>query len=357
MIYLMDMGTHFDMAYKKQRVSIEYGEYSLSLANIDYDGFQKIIRSYVDRFTPQFEQAVTLSYLKPSHEDTFKKYEQRGIYPNGVSMDVIKKINATLHKPLMQFLDNGYLNKTQLRIISMLILEELENHIRSTKFNWQDEITYIPSILIYEELKEHLESILLRDSTYYIEEIQKRLSDNIIQSKINIDKNGIPRTTYIIQDTISYMMIDLQKYLTGTKTVLRCQNPDCNRLFYPKSKKNKLYCRLIHKDTDLLCHQIMHNKPRDEFAECAKSARGKQGGFVKNAIDHQDNEKYMYDYESLRKAHYAWQEECSEKLEYFRSQNDIDGFKKWIKDTELNVKRLEELNIRTVKKTSSSIKK
>lgn len=357
MIYLMDMGTHFDMVYKKNRVSIEYGEYSLSLANIDYDGFQKIIQSYVDRLTPQFEQAVTLSYLDPKHKDIFKMYKQHGIYPDEVSMEVIKKINVTLHKPLMQFLDNGYLNKTQLRIISMLILEELENHMLSPKFNWQDETTYVPSVLIYKDLKEHLESILLRDSTYYIEEIQKRLSDIIIQSRINIDKNGIPRTTYIIQDTISYMMIDLQKYLTGTKTVLRCQNPDCNRLFYPKSKKNKLYCRLKHKDTNLLCHQIMHNKPKDEFAECAKSARGKQGGFVKNAIDHQDNEKYMYDYESLRKAHYAWQEECSKKLKYFRSQNDIDGFKKWIKDTELNVKRLEELNIRTVQKASPNIKK
>ena len=100
MIYLMDMGTHFEMIYRKQQVVIEYGEYSLALANIDYDGLQKIIQSYLDVFTTQFELATTLGYLEQKHNEKITRYEQYGIYPNAVKLDIIKSINSTLYKPL-----------------------------------------------------------------------------------------------------------------------------------------------------------------------------------------------------------------------------------------------------------------
>lgn len=346
MIYLMDMGTHFEMIYRKQRVVIEYGEYSLALANIDFDGVQNIIQSYLDVFTTQFELATTLGYLDPKHTDKIEKYKQYGIHPNAVKSEVIKNINTTLYKPLFSFLDNGYLNKKQLKVITMLILSELENSIKSDTFNWQNEVTYIPSILIYKELKNQLENILLRDSTYFSTEIQNSLSHKIISSVINIDKNGTARTTFLVADTLAYMMIDLQKYLTGTKTVLRCQNPDCNRLFYPRSGNNKWYCRLKHKDTDKLCNEIMHLKPTDEFAERAKYARGKQQGFIKNAKAHENNPKYQYDYNLLDTEYEKWQIDCSKKLEHFRSLNDIDGFNQWICDTRFTVAYLEKLGIR-----------
>lgn len=354
MIYLMDMSTHFDMLYKKQRVSIEYGEYSLSLANIDYDELQNIIQSYLDTFTLQFELATTLGYLNPKHTDKLKKYEQYGIYPNAVKTEVLDKINLTLQKPLLNFLDNGYLNTRQLKLVTMLVLSELRRSIQADTFNWQNEATYVPSILIYKELKDQLENVLLRDSNYFSSEIQKKLSQKTISSRINIDKSGTARTTFLIEDTLAFMMIDLQKYLTGNKTVLRCQNPDCKRLFYPKSSKNKLYCRLKHKDTGLCCNDIMHRKFKDVFAERAKYARGIQQGFIKNAQAHRDNPKYQYNYDLLDNEYEAWQEDCSKQIEYFRSQNDIGGFNQWIKATRFTVEKLEQLGIRTL--TSKSEK-
>ena len=122
MIYLMDMGTHFDMIYNKQRTSIEYGEFSLALANIDFDSLQNIIQSYLNLFEKQFELATTLGYLNPKHTDSIKKYEQYGIYPNAVKLKVLKTINSTLYKPLFELLDNSYLNKKQLKLITSLIL-------------------------------------------------------------------------------------------------------------------------------------------------------------------------------------------------------------------------------------------
>lgn len=349
MIYLMDMETHFEMIYEKQHITIDYGEFSLAFANIDFDALQDIIQSYLDLFKKQFELATTLGYLDSKHTSSIKKYEEYGIYPNAVNLDVIKIINDTLYKPLFEFLDNSYLNPKQLKPITSLILMELENNIKSDTFDWQNQNTYIPSILLYKELKEHLENILLRKSTYFSIEIQRSLFHKIISSIINIDKNGTARTVFLIEDTLAFLMIDLQKYLSGTRTVLTCQK--CGRLFYPKSKKNKTYCRLKHKDTSLTCNEIVHRESKDEFAQESKRARGIQQRFMDNAIAHKNNPKFQYDYDLLEVTYTLWKEQLTEQMNNFRSINDSKGFKKWINDTRFTVKHLEKLGIRKRKTT------
>lgn len=77
-----------------------------------------------------------------------------------------------LYKILYKLLDNSYLNKKQLDIITRLMLSELENSIKADTFNWQEENTYIPSVLIHKGLREQLGGILLKDNNYYSEEIQ-----------------------------------------------------------------------------------------------------------------------------------------------------------------------------------------
>lgn len=147
-------------------------------------------------------------------------------------------------------------------------------------------------------------------------------------------------------------MIDLQKYLTGAKSVIRCKNLDCNRLFYPKSKKNKLYCRLKHNGSKLTCEEIMHRKPTDEFAEKAKRERGAQQGFFNNACNHEDNPKFQYDYDLLYRMYQQWQEDCTKQMELFRKSDDIDGFTECITSTRFTAKRLEQLGIRNILKNS-----
>lgn len=350
MIYLMDIGTHFDILYKKQRVTIHYGEYALALANINYEKVQDTIKIYIDTFTKQFEIATTLGYIKHTHPDSVAKYKEHGIYPNAVKKEVIQTINRTLYNPLYKLLDNSYLNKKQLDMITRLMLSELENNIEADTFNWQEESTYIPSVIIHMGLREQLEGILLKDNNYFSEEIQQRLSQKLISSSINIDKSGTTRTVFHVKDTIAFLMIDLQKYLTSTKAVIRCENPDCNRLFYPKSNKNKHYCRLKHNGSKLTCEEIMHRKPTDEFAKRAKRARGAQQGFVKNALSHENNPKFQYDYGLLDKTYQQWQVDCTLQMELFRKSNDVDGFIDWIRNTRFTAERLGQLGIRTVMK-------
>lgn len=351
MIQLIDTGTHFDMIYNDTHTAIQFGEYALALANINYNEFQKIIESYLEQFTSLFEIATTLNHIKSTHPDTVKKYALHGIYPNSVKLDEIKSLNKQLYKYVLDFLDNGYLNKKQLHIITELILTELEHNIFSDSFNWQVPYTYVPSILHHIELREHLDDILLRNSRDFLTEIQDKLSQKIIMSSINIDKGGNTRMTYHINDTLSFLLVDLQKYLASKKTVIRCRK--CDRLFYPSSSKNKLYCRLKHNDSKLTCAEIKHREPKDEFAFESKKARGQQHGFIKNALAHKDNPKYHYDYDLLDTHYQKWQEDCTNKMIEFRNSNDIKGFQKWIEKERLTVENLEKLGIRKVIKDNS----
>lgn len=348
------METHFDMIYENKRTSINFGEYALALANIDYDELQNILVQYLDTFTSLFELSTTLGHIQSTHPDAVEKYSSHGIYPNRIQFELIQEIDSQLYKPLYKFLNNSYLNNHQLHIITLLILNELDHNISVSTFDWQIPHTYIPSILHHKELREHLESILLRKDDFFSTQIQDRLSEKIITTSIAIDSAGHTRIMYHIDDTLSFLLVDLQKYLTNPKTVIQCKN--CDRLFYPSSNKNKLYCRLKHQDTKLTCAQIHHQKPTDAFLIESKRARGKQQGFIKNAHAHRDNPKYLYDYDLLDSHYTQWQKDCSSKMEQYRNKNDLDGFKKWIEYHLFTVSRLEALGIRIVTKKNKKVK-
>lgn len=350
MFDLLDVGGGgFEIAHGRQHIPIKYGEYSLAIANIDYGKLQVFIEEYLATIIEAFAQAKNLSLLNPnSTRYDYKKYinefSQYGIMPDALSEKTITAIIKEMEKPLFNFLDNGYLNKRQLRIVTLLILSEFDNCIRGDSFNWKDENSYLPAIFAFKELRQHLDSILLRDSDYFSEDLKNALSQKLIFSSIEIDKDGIARTTYCIDDTLSFLLIDLQKYLSGDKTVLRCENPDCRRLYYPRSKNNH-YCDLPHKGTNKTCSEIMRNKVKDEFAGLAKLARGKQQKFVSNAKD-SNRDKFIINEELLDNLYYEWKDNCNEKMRFFRSINDIDGFKEWIEETRFTVGKLEELGVR-----------
>lgn len=347
MLYLSDMNTHFEMILDGQHIPIQFGEFSLSLANINYDKLQVFLEDYLRIMIESSYYAHTLSISESSNWSHFKKhkklFKKAGISPDEISGETIQKIIHMMETPLYDFLDSGYLTNAQLRIVTQLILSEFDSRLRCNTFDWKDEYSYLPDLFAYRELREHLESILLRSDSQFSQEVAEILAQKEISSSIQIDRDGIVRTTFHITDVLSFLLIDLVKYLNSNKTILRCENPDCRRLFYPKSNKNKHYCQLPHRDSKLTCAEIMHRKPRDEFTELARKARGAQKGFVNNAIN---GSKYEIDIDSLNRIYYQWQDDCNLQVEHFRSIDDVEGFKKWIRDTRLTAKRLEELGIR-----------
>lgn len=350
MLYLSDMNTHFEMILDGQHIPIQFGEYSLSVANIDYDKLRVFLEDYLRIMIESFNYAHTLSVSEINNWSHFKKhkelFEKVGIYPDKISGETIQIIIHMMEAPLYNLLNSGYLNNAQLRVVTQLILSELDSRLRCDTFNWKDEYSYLPDLFAYKDLREHLESILLRSDSQFSQEIAEILAQKEISSSIQIDRDGIARTTFHITDTLSFLLMDLVKYLNSNRTVLRCENPDCRRLFYPKSSKNKHYCQLPHKGSKLTCAEIMHRKPRDEFTELARKARGAQKGFVNNAVN---GSKYEIDMDSLNRIYYQWQDDCNLQVEHFRSIDDVEGFKKWIRDTRLTAKRLEELGIRICK--------
>jgi hypothetical protein len=125
MLLLFDMGTHFSMQYKDERTTIQYGEFTLAMANIDFNELTELINSYLSVFTERFEIATVLGKLKNPSQQTLEKYEKHGILPNALHADIITKIHSVLLGKIYDYLSNAYLSPVQKKIIARLFIEEL----------------------------------------------------------------------------------------------------------------------------------------------------------------------------------------------------------------------------------------
>ena len=353
MLLLFDMGTHFSMAFGDERTTIQYGEFALAMANIDFNELTEAITSYLQAFGNRAQSAIMLGQIENPSEELLKKSAKDGILPNALRTDMIVKIHISLLAKIMEILSNAYLSFPQKKIIAKLFVEELERNISSDSFNWLNESTYIPQLLMDRELRESLGNILSKESDFLSKKIRTTYTytNNHIITSIRIDKNGIPRTAFHIENTLSYILLDLQKTLSNNKKILRCKN--CQKLFYPISNKNKTYCRFVDPITGITCNEAVRLIPKDEFAKKARQARGKQQQFYKNALNYK-SKKYIYNYELLEEHYANWQTECSKQMVNFRQLNDLDGFDMWINDTKYTAENLEKFGIRTLNKETTT---
>lgn len=357
MLLLFDMGTHFSMAFGDDRTTIQYGEFALAMANIDLNEVTEVITSYLQDFGNRAQSAIMLGQRENPSAELLIKSAKDGILPNALRTDMIVKIHHSLTLKIIDILNNAYLSFPQKMIIAKLFIKELEKNISSDSFNWLDESTYIPQLLMDKELRESLGNILLKESDFLSQKIRNTYTytytNNYITTSIRIDKKGIPRTVFHIENTLSYILLDLQKTLSNSKTILRCKN--CNKLFYPISNKNKTYCRFIDPITGLTCNEAVRSVPKDEFAKKAKQARGAQQRLYENALNYKAS-KYIHNIELLDENYKKWRIECNQKKEEFRQLNDLQGFENWIKDTKYTAENLEKFGIRSPKDNSTADK-
>jgi len=148
--------------------------------------------------------------------------------------------------------------------------------------------------------------------------------------------DGIPRTVYHVGDTISLLLVDLQKYLTGEKRAKRCLY--CGRMFFPPIRSSAKYCRLPHKDTDRTCDYIMHHTPKDELERVFQKAKREQAKKRDN-----NNNRMKYGGGFLDGIYDGWLEECKKQYAKARHDNDLEAFKKWVDGTKFLRGRLAEI--------------
>ena len=339
MLDVLDMGTHFEMVDtdNNRRVPIEFGEFSLLVANVDYLMIRNRIQAEVvrarnnltrdGRYAEEYKNALNELGITTSKTWTWTKFASK------------------FFAPLFDLLDIDCLDSSQLIPITDLFMSEIIENMQLKNPDCMDKNFNFFSLLLYDELKEHLESILLHENTNFSEEISTALSQVNISSSAKIDVDGNIQTTYHIDSIRAFLVLDLIKYTEhplNKKTIVRCQNPECRRLFYRDSRKVK-YCQLGHLNSKMSCPEIVRRKPKDEFDAEAKKAQLAQYRCLEDA---EENKGHDYDYVELTRLYKKWLCDYTEKRDYFRSINDIEGYRKWIADTMLSPAHLEEMGIR-----------
>ncbi len=322
-IALLDTGKHFTLVSEKLDIGIEYGMFALSLINTDYNEMLSCISDFLQNN----------HYLNMAMDLQKRKY-----HDSKVNSAVADQILKPLHKSMAQTLAKEYLNDMQSYMVSLLLIAEIKNKIISTNIDLSDPTIYIPLIYADKTLHEHIKNTLLKKEFAFSDPMQDKINELEFPMSITTTSDGEALPTYYLQDTFSYLILDMQKYLSSSKAINECQC--CHRLFYTKYRNSEKYCRLKHKDTPLLCNEIMKRnaKSNSEFAEVRDNARGFQGG----RISHPSTQK-QYDRNFLRQIYDDWSAECTIKYNEYLSQNDLQGFKDWVEETKFTADRLKQL--------------
>ena len=322
-IALLDTGKHFTLVSEKLDIGMEYGCFALSVINTDYNEMLSCISDFLQNN----------HYLNMAMDLQKGKYHSDRI--NSAVADLILK---PLCKPIAQTLAKEYLNGEQAFMVSLLLIDEIRNNITNAVIDLSDPTVYIPPIYADKVLHEHIRNILLKKKFAFSSPIQNKINELEFPMSITTTNDGEALPTYYLQDTFSYLILDIQKYLSSTKTINECLC--CHRLFFTKYRSSEKYCRLKRQDTPLLCNDIIQRNARNnkEFSKVREDARGYQNSRINNS-----STKKQYDHGFLQQLYTDWSAECTVQYNEYLRQNDLQGFKDWIQETKFTAGRLKEL--------------
>ncbi len=325
----VDMGSCF-MLYDKDHdgIKMDYGLYSILIGSIDFKKTTEVFHEYAVRDiagnVQELRSSVDFNRVNGFSEKRVDSYYK-----------IMWQWLSLLHKPLKELLDTGHMDAGQLDVVIRLFVHEFSVYMLSDGFKWEDANTYAPAVLQNRDLKAHIAALLLGDSGSLSPSLQNAMDTLRITATVTM-VDGIPRTVCHISDTISLLLVDLQKYLTGEKRAKRCLY--CGRMFFPPKRSSAKYCRLPHKDTDKTCNYIMHHTPKDELERVFQKAKREQ---AKKRDNNNNCIKYGNDF--LKRIYNNWLEECKAQYAKARHDNDLEAFKKWVDGTKFLRGRLAEI--------------
>ncbi len=325
-IDLLDTGTGFTLVAKDIAPDMKYGEFALALINTDYD---KML-------------STTTDFLRNSYGLIVAEDLQNIPMFEGKTLtdEIANMILRPLFNDLASIIGEAYLDRGQRELIALLLLIEMRSKITAGKIDLATPASYIPNIFSDRGLNHYVRDILLKKSTSFKSPITDRIAQMQISSSVipveSADKGIEIFTTYHLTDSLTYLFLDLQKYVSSSRQLKECQC--CGRLFYPQFRQSEKYCRLPHKDTPLLCNEIKHNSPNDEFVKARNRARAYQ----KSRVDAPSTQK-QYDGNFLLQLYDDWSNECGIKFVEYKNRDDLQGFIDWIARTKFTAKELKRL--------------
>lgn len=316
-IQLLDTGENFILVSADTETEIDYGQLALSLVNTNYDDIYILLTDFLHS-NRILRLAMDLQ-LSPN-----KDYNTGTIKP-----DIINLIIKSLYNPLHEYLGKEYLTSEQAGIITLLLMADIRSRLENTKIDLNTPEFYIPLIYSNPDLHQHIRNILLQQDFTYNSPLQDKINHIQLTSSIIITSQGQPFQSYIITDIFDYLILDLQKYMTGTRKVNQCYC--CNKLFFPKYRSSEKYCYF----NNSACKEKMKRTKNDKFAIRRDDFRGYQSGRVWNV----STEK-QYPNDFLKDVYKEWSKECTKEYNKYKSKDDLDGFEKWFDNTKFTADTL-----------------
>lgn len=300
---ILDTGRNFIIITDTIETEIEYGLFALSVCNTDFQIVEQQLSSYIINRTIPFDIGEEVQYLSML---------------------------------LSSLISSDYLDKKQSLAIKYLFTLEMKNSFENIQHILYSVDEHLPIFFQYKELHQHIKDSLLFKTIAFSSTLQAEINQLHIPSAIFTTKNGYPMTSYYLNNTFSYLIIDLQKYLLSGKCLKECNY--CKRLFFPRYRTTEIYCQLKHKDTNKTCYELQQHSKDDEFSQAAKNARAFQHSRCYN-----ESTLSQYDETFLKNLYKAWSKDCGAMTKKYRKENNIKGFEKWFESTKFTSKRLKEL--------------
>lgn len=285
---ILDTGSNFLIhTEKSENIVFEYGLFTLSVCNIDFDKTNRRLNQYLQK-RADISDAVAHSF------------------------------------------NSIYLSWEQTEVLVNMIAEEIQNNIDDGMANVIDDV--IPPLYKYKDYHIHFRKLLLRDSTAFTSDIQREFDSVVISQSIVMLDDGLAVSGYYLNSIEDFLLLDIQKYLLSSHIVKECDY--CKRLYIPKRKSDK-YCRLPNFEK-LTCNELAHrNRNKTDFERIRDRARPEQRASLVN-----DSTRKKYDVNILQKMYEDWSDECRIQFKKFKAKDDLAGFEKWIIKTKYTAERI-----------------
>lgn len=131
---------------------------------------------------------------------------------------------------------------------------------------------------------------------------------------------------YDIKHSMSVVYFDLYNCISNGIKLNKCQN--CHKFFIPKNRSDEIYCNRFYRENKT-CKQIGYEEKvkTDPFMQAYTKARKTQHARIRY-------NSHITDY---KEKHFEpWKKSAEKARDEFKSNNDIDGFLKWLDDNKNN---------------------
>ena len=280
------------------------GNIILEFANIDMKLFSDLLPHFVAKID---SEKLLLNYKEESAYDRLPSYT-----------DLLLNNLSRIYK----IFNNSFPGISD--IIKTLICNEF-----CTKF--------ISDKQFYEKVQNEFTQSVYTHCLAFIEDIKYLCTDFLIKNnfkdcilslpqdirvELYIDKKQQLRQKYFVKGCNSLILFDAMHFLENNVNVSTCQN--CGRYFIPTVRSDEIYCDNIFRNGKT-CKQLGYEVKlkNDAFKSAYRTAYKTQRARIKYNAHRPDYEE---------KCFIPWNTAAKEALAEFQGNNDLDGFKKWLKD-------------------------